>query len=467
MTQPTTVPRERPGDTTGSHADQPDRADGPPPTGQTAVPCWFMRGGTSRGPFFRAGDLPSDIAGRDAVLLAVMGSPDPRQIDGLGGAHPLTSKAGIVDRSDREGVDLEFLFCQLQPDSDVVDTTPNCGNMLAAVVPFAVESGLLIPDGDTTTARVLTLNTGMTAEITIRTPLDESGDRYVAYGGDARIDGVPGTASPVLIGFLDTAGSVASSLLPTGHVLDRVEVAGVGPVDVTCIDNGQPLVIVEAAALGRTGYESTAELGVDEELKARVEDLRLTCGKLMGLGDVTPKNYPKMTLVAPPAHGGTISTRSFIPHVAHESIGVLAAVTAATACVLTGTVAHRIAAPGSGASPDGPAGTTDATTATAAAVDVSVEHPSGEFSVQLGLDPDDPQRVTKSALLRTARLIMAGAALVPNHRLRDPLRQPAAPHGSAQPDPGTAGPRTGNGPGTRTTPTDMPRNTASPEKEHR
>ncbi|GAA3735421.1 4-oxalomesaconate tautomerase [Streptomyces tremellae] len=385
MTQPTTV---RPA----------DPSEPPPPGGQTAIPCWFLRGGTSRGPFFRAGDLPAGTAGRDAVLLGVLGSPDPRQIDGLGGAHPLTSKAGIVDRSTRDGIDLEFLFCQLQPDSDLVDTTPNCGNMLAAVVPFAVESGLLTPSGDETTARVLTLNTGLTAEITIRTPLGPDGRRFVAYGGDARIDGVPGTAAPVTINFLDTAGSVCASLLPTGHVRDRVEVAGVGPLDVTCIDNGQPLVIVAAADLGRTGYETAAELNADEELKARVEDLRLTCGKLMGLGDVTAKNYPKMTLVAPPAHGGTLSTRSFIPRVCHESIGVLAAVTAATACVLDGSVAHAIA--GVRAAPG-------------ADVTVSVEHPSGEFSVALGLDPEEPQRVTKSALLRTARLIMAGAAMVP------------------------------------------------------
>ncbi|MFJ9033107.1 4-oxalomesaconate tautomerase [Streptomyces sp. NPDC102274] len=409
MTQPTTV---RPADV----------SEPPSAGGQIAVPCWFLRGGTSRGPFFRAGDLPTVTGDRDAVLLAVMGSPDPRQIDGLGGAHPLTSKAGVVDRSDRDGIDLEFLFCQLQPDSDTVDTTPNCGNMLAAVVPFAVESGLLAPGGETTTARVLTLNTGLTADITVRTPLGEDGRRFVAYEGDARIDGVPGTAAPIMINFLDTAGSVCASLLPTGRVRDSVEIAGVGQVGVTCIDNGQPLVIVEAAALGRSGYESVADLNADDELKERVENLRLTCGKLMGLGDVTGKNYPKMTLVAPPAHGGTITTRSFIPRVCHESIGVLAAVTVATACVLEGTVAHQVAT-------DGGAGTEGGTGARPTDITVSVEHPAGEFSVQLGLDPS--QRVTRSALLRTARLIMAGAAMVPNH----------LPH--SVPRTGTVLPRTG------------------------
>nr|WSZ94423.1 4-oxalomesaconate tautomerase [Streptomyces sp. NBC_00857] len=372
-----------------------------PRGGQRRVPCWFLRGGTSRGPFFRAADLPSERAARDAVLLAVMGSPDPRQIDGLGGANPLTSKVGIVGPSSRADADLDFRFAQLRPDSDLVDTTANCGNMLAAVVPFAVESGLLVPDGDTTTARVLTLNTGLVAEITVRTPEGASG-RYVEYGGDTRIDGVPGTAAPVEIDFLDTAGSVCASLLPTGDVRDRVDVQGVGTLEVTCIDNGMPLVLVNASDLGRTGRESVSALNSDQELKDRLEALRLVCGELMGLGDVTEKNYPKMTLVSPPDHGGTISTRSFIPHVCHESIGVLAAVTVATACVLEGTVAHVLTA---GADRTDGADDTD--------ISVSVEHPAGEFTVELGLDPADRQSVTRSALLRTARLIMAGEVLIP------------------------------------------------------
>jgi 4-oxalomesaconate tautomerase len=367
---------------------------------QSAIPCWFMRGGTSRGPFFRDEDLPENPASRDAILLAAMGCPDPRQIDGLGGAHPLTSKVGIVGLSDRDDTDLDFRFAQLRPDSDVVDMTPNCGNMLAAVVPFALESGLIVAHGDSTTARVHTLNTGLVAEITVPTPVGDSG-RYVEYSGDARIDGVPGAAAPISINFLDTAGSVCSSLLPTGNVRDRVDVAGVGPIDVTCIDNGQPLVIIAAAALGRTGYESTEALNQDQELKTRLEVLRLACGELMGLGDVTNKNYPKMTLVSPPAQGGTITTRSFIPHVCHDSIGVLAAVTAATACVLEGSVAHDVAKVDPGSE-----------------IQVSVEHPAGEFSVALGLDPGNPQRVIKSALLRTARLIMAGDVFIPRSTWR-------------------------------------------------
>lgn len=353
---------------------------------QRPIPCLFMRGGTSRGPFFDAADLPADIATRDRVLLAVMGSPDKRQIDGLGGAHPLTSKVGIVSRGSRPGVDLDFLFAQLQPDRDTVDTTPNCGNMLAAVVPFALERGLVRAQGETTTLRVLTLNTDMQCDITVQTP-----GGAVEYAGEARIDGVPGTSAPIRINFLDTAGSVAPGLLPTGRVLDVID-----GVEATCIDNGMPLVMLRAADLGRSGYESVADLNADSELKARLEHLRIAAGHLMGLGDVTSRNYPKMTLVAPPRHGGSLCTRSFIPHVCHDAIGVLAAVTVGTACVLDGSVTQGLAVV-----PEGLAKT------------VSVEHPTGEFSVELELDPANPQNVTRAALLRTARLIMRGEVMVP------------------------------------------------------
>jgi len=364
-------------------------------TSQTAIPCLFMRGGTSKGPFFNEADLPADIPTRDKVLLAAMGSPDKRQIDGLGGAHPLTSKVGIVRKSTTPGVDLDFLFAQLQPDKDTVDTSPNCGNMLAAVVPFALETGMVQPQGETSTYRVLTLNTDMQCDVTVRTPGGQ-----VAYEGDARIDGAPGTSAPITINFLDTAGSVCSSLLPTGRVLDRVNVEGEGfapfEIDVTCIDNGMPLVVMRAADMGRTGYETVAELNADTELKTRLEALRLKTGQLMGLGDVTKKTYPKMTLVAPPRDGGSLTTRSFIPHVCHDAIGVLAAVTVGTACVLDGSVTEGIAV-----MPEGNLKT------------VSVEHPTGEFSVELAIDPANAQSVTRAALLRTARLIMRGEVMVP------------------------------------------------------
>lgn len=354
------------------------------------VPCMLMRGGTSRGPFFLEADLPLDRAARDRVLLAALGSPDRRQIDGLGGAHPLTSKAGIVRRSTTPGADLDFLFAQLQPDKDTVDLTPNCGNMLAAVLPFALERGLLPIQDGTTTARILTLNTDMQCDVTVLTP----GGR-LQYQGDARIDGVPGTAAPITINFLDTAGSVCPSLLPSGRVLDQVEVEGT-PVEATLIDNGMPMVLVRAADFGLTGHESIDELNANAVLRARLEALRLASGPLMGLGDVTSKSYPKMCLVAAPAAGGNIATRCFIPHVCHEAIGVLAAVTVATACVLEGTITQGIARV--------PAGQGKT---------ISVEHPTGEFSVELELDAHDAQKVARAALLRTARPIMRGEVLIP------------------------------------------------------
>ena len=374
------------------------------------VPCLFMRGGTSKGPFFQARDLPADIRKRDQVLLAIMGSPDKRQIDGLGGAHPLTSKVGIVRPSSVPGVDLDFLFAQLQPDKDTVDTTPNCGNMLAAVVPFALESGMLQAATDTTTLRVLTLNTDMQCDITVQTPMGPDGQRFVADTGEARIDGAPGTSAPITINFLDTAGSVCSGLLPTGRVKDRVRVlptdklTGFEPfeIDVTCIDNGMPLVLFQASDMGRTGYESAEQMNADTELKTRIEALRLQVSVLMGLGDVSQKNYPKMTLIAPPLHGGSLTTRSFIPHVCHDAIGVLAAVTVGTACVLRGSVCEGVAVMQTGS-----------------AQALSIEHPTGEFSVALQTReaPALPggHEVTQAALLRTARLIMRGEAMVPAH----------------------------------------------------
>jgi 4-oxalomesaconate tautomerase len=353
---------------------------------QHSIKTMLMRGGTSRGPFFLESDLPSDKDLRDRILLAVMGSPDRRQIDGLGGANPLTSKVGIVGLGVDPGVDLQFLFAQVMVDQAIVDTTPNCGNMLAAVVPFALEAGLVNPRGDKSTYRVLTLNTGMQCDITVETP---GGKMH--YEGDACIDGVPGTSSPISINFLDTAGSVCSGLLPTGRVLDVVD-----GIKVTCIDNGMPMVLLRAQDLNCMGSETVAQLNSNSQLKEKIESLRLKSGVLMGLGDVTKKSYPKMCLISAPLAGGSIATRCFIPHVCHEAIGVLAAVTVGTACILRGSIANDIA--------QLPLGDVRA---------ISVEHPTGEFTVELETDPHNPERVTRAALLRTARLIMRGEVMVP------------------------------------------------------
>jgi 4-oxalomesaconate tautomerase len=353
---------------------------------QTAIPCLFMRGGTSRGPLFLESDLPADTAMRDRVLLAAMGSPDARQIDGLGGADPLTSKVGIVSRSGTPGVDLEFLFAQVLIDEARVDTTPNCGNMLAAVGPFGLERGLIKASGAETTVRILTRNTGMLSDIILQTP-----GGHLTYEGDARIDGVPGTSAPIRISFLETAGSVCGKLLPTGRVVDTFD-----GVPVTCIDNGMPVVVIRAADVGRTGYESRDALNADADLKSRLESIRMQAGLAMNLGDVKKKVVPKVSLIAAPRAGGSLCSRTFIPHDCHAAVGVLGAVTLATASVMAGTVADGVASlpPGN-------------------VKRVSVEHPTGEFTVELEFDPRDPQSVVRAALLRTARLIMVGEVMVP------------------------------------------------------
>lgn len=361
---------------------------------QTGIRALFMRGGTSRGPFFLGSDLPEDTATRDNVLLSVMGTPHPLQVDGLGGGHPLTSKVGIVTLSPLPDVDIDFEFAQLQPNDTSIQTTANCGNMLAAAAPFAVETGLVIPDSDSTEVTVRTVNTGLIATITVRTPLlSEEGVRTVAYAGETAIDGVEGTSSPVSIMFVNTAGSIAPSLMPTGNPIDALTLPDGSAIEATMIDNGQPLVLLRASDLCLTGAESASELSADSALSEKLEHLRLAAGELMELGDVADKNYPKMTLLSPPIDGGTIATRSFIPHSVHQSIGVLAALTVATAAYMEGTIAHPMSAPG-----DGELRT------------LNIEHPSGAFPVNLQIADG---QVVRSGLTRTARLLMSGRVFVP------------------------------------------------------
>jgi 4-oxalomesaconate tautomerase len=345
-----------------------------------------MRGGTSKGPFFLASDLPAEPQARDRVLLAVMGSPDARQIDGLGGAEPLTSKVAIVSKSQRPGIDVEFLFAQVLIDKPLVDVSPNCGNMLAGVGPFAIERGLVRASDPATRVSIYMVNTGNLALATVPTPGGE-----VRYDGTTAIAGVPGTAAPINIDFLDTAGSVCESLLPTSRARDRID-----GIDVTCIDNGMPVVVLPARSLGKTGYEPPAELDADRDFKARLEQLRLAAGVLMGLGDVSHKVVPKMALIAPAQAGGHVCTRSFIPHRCHTAIGVLGAVSVATACVMPGSVAEGIARI--------PHGSPRV---------MSVEHPSGEFTVTLEVTGSGESfAVGRSGILRTARALMRGEALV-------------------------------------------------------
>jgi 4-oxalomesaconate tautomerase len=342
-----------------------------------------MRGGTSKGLYFLGSDLPVERADRDRFLLAAMGSPDVREIDGMGGGHPLTSKVAVVSRSDRPGIDVDYLFLQVWPDRAEVSDQQNCGNILAGVGPFAIERGLVAAAGDMTAVSIFMVNTDSKATAFVETP-----GGVVNYAGDARIDGVPGTHAPIMINFEDVAGSSCGALLPTGNIVDVVE-----GIDVTCIDNGMPVACLAASDLGITGYESPAELEANATLKERVERIRLAIGPLMNLGDVTNKTVPKMSLIAPARDGGLVSTRTFIPHRVHESIGVLGAVSVATACMIEGSVAARIA------------GNFTAETD----LEVEVEHPTGSFTVRMQVDRTAGElAVTKSALLRTARMLMSG-----------------------------------------------------------
>lgn len=354
----------------------------------TSVPCYIMRGGTSKGLYFLAEDLPEDELKRNTLLLKLMGSPDERQIDGLGGAHPLTSKVAIVSKSTRPDTDVDYLFLQVVVDKSQVSGAQNCGNILAGVGPFAIEKGLVEAAKNYTDVRIHMLNTGSDATARIQTPKGK-----VSYQGEAKIDGVPGTSSPVLIDFLDVAGSSCGALFPTGQAQNVVL-----DTNITCIDNGMPVVLINASSLGLNGNESPTELESNTELKDKVEAIRLIAGELMNLGDVTNKTVPKMSLISPALNGGLINTRTFIPHRVHDAIGVLGSVSVATACALKGTVVDDVID----------------TNIADGIINIDVEHPTGQFSVEMevsGTSSLPTFKVQRAALLRTARLLMRGEAV--------------------------------------------------------
>ncbi|MBN9669405.1 4-oxalomesaconate tautomerase [Roseibium aggregatum] len=345
--------------------------------GLDGIPCIWMRGGTSKGAYFQAEDLPGSEMERDALLLRVMGAPDPRQIDGIGGADPLTSKVAVLSPSTRPDADVDYLFLQVFVDKPLVSGAQGCGNILAGVGPAALEMGLCPAEDGETVVRIHMVNTGEVAVATVQTP-----EQRVSYRGSAAIDGVPGTHAPVKLMFESLAGSMCGDLLPTGNPVDRID-----GIDCTLIDNGMPCVIMRAEDLGISGSESREDLDADTELKARLESIRLQAGPLMNLGDVTEKSVPKMTLVSAPENGGVVSTRSFIPHRCHASIGVFAAVSVATASLLEGSPAHGAAVP-----PEGSL--------------YRIEHPSGAAEVLLNLKPDGS--VMSAGSVRTARKLMSG-----------------------------------------------------------
>jgi len=343
------------------------------------IRAMWMRGGTSKGGYFLASDLPGNLEARNDLLLEIMGSPDIRQINGMGGADPLTSKVAVVCKSDREGVDVDYLFLQVFTDQPIVTDAQNCGNILAGVAPFAIERGLVSGQDGETPVSIYMENTAQVAVAQVQTPGGK-----VSYKGEAKIDGVPGTSAPVQIEFKDTAGSSCGALLPTGNVVDVVE-----GVELTMIDNGMPCVVMRASDVGITGQESPEELEENDALRAKLEAIRLKCGPMMNLGGVVAKTVPKMTMVSAPRNGGAISTRTFIPHRCHKTIGVLGAVSVATACLIEGSPAQELAKTGRGQ-----------------VRSLSVEHPAGEMTVVAKLD--QAGGVASAAILRTARKLMDG-----------------------------------------------------------
>jgi len=345
----------------------------------SGIPCTWMRGGTSKGGFFLASDLPADDKSRDAILLRIMGSPDSRQIDGMGGADPLTSKVAIVSKSDRAGIDVDYLFLQVFVDEARVTDAQGCGNMLAGVGSFAIERGLVQAQQDQTVVNIYMSNTDNSAVAYINTPHGE-----VNYSGDANIDGVPGTSAAVPLTFNNIAGANCGALLPTGNAVDNID-----GIDATLIDNGMPTVLLRASDFNISGYESREELDANELVKNKLESIRLQAGKMMNLGDVSDKSVPKMCLLSEAINGGAIMTRTFIPHRCHATIGVFCAVSVATGCLLPNSVASSMANTGDGARRG-----------------LQVEHPLGATPAIIELN--EKNEIISAGMLRTARKLFEG-----------------------------------------------------------
>jgi 4-oxalomesaconate tautomerase len=350
---------------------------------QKAIPYMHFRGGSSKALYFNAKDLPTDENLRNKYILAAMeGSDlgDPRQIDGLGGGSSLSSKVAIVSPSNTEGVNLDYYFIQVMIGKGKVSTTQTCGNILAGVLPFAIESGMIEATHPTTSAKINIVNTGGICEVIVETP-----NGQVNYAGNAKVDGVLGTAAPIICNYLDTAGATCGALLPTGNNIDIIN-----GKEMTCIDNGMPVVLLRAKDFGITGYETKEALDNNEDLKQQLENIRLKIGFKMKLGDVKDQSIPKMCLIAPPQYGGVIATRMFIPHVCHDAIGVLAAISVATACILPKTITENVAILRGGNA-------------------FSIEHPTGEFTANIDYKIQKRQiEIQKSGVMRTARLLSKG-----------------------------------------------------------
>lgn len=350
------------------------------------IPCLLMRGGTSKGPVLLASDLPQEPSQRDAFLLDLMGSGHELEIDGLGGGYAQSSKVAIISPSTSPDADIDYLFAQVMVNERRVDTTPNCGNMLCAVGPAAIERGLICAQESMTPIRIRNLNTNTFVDVEIQTQEGE-----VIYDGETHIDGVPGTAAPISVTFLNAAGCKTGKLLPTGHASDTIE-----GVKVTCIDMAMPMVLIQASDLGKKGNESPQELDKDAAFLARLEAIRLQAGQLMGLGDVSDMVIPKPVLVSPPEQGGSIQVRYFMPHQCHKSLAITGSIGLSTACVIDGSVAAEVV---------------QLKRTNPFIQPVAIEHPSGRIQVVLNQPDEHPEHI-KASVIRTARKLFTGHAYV-------------------------------------------------------
>ncbi len=359
---------------------------------QHAIPYHFLRGGTSRGPYFNRAELPQDRDALTRVLIAALGAGHPLSIDGIGGSAMVTNKVAMLSRSDDDWADVDYFFAQVGVEEREVDYRPTCGNILSGVGPAAIEMGLVPASEGETRVRILAVNTGARIEAVIRTPGGQ-----VEYEGDAAIAGVPGTAAPVTLNFMDTVGRICGAMLPTGHA--REEIDG---VELTCMDVAMPMMIARAADLGVTGFESRDELDENRALFERMEALRLEAGRRMGLGDVTRSVTPKIGLLAAPRAGGTVTARYFMPWECHPSMAVTGAQCLAACTLLPGGIAEGLAQPPEGS----PAG-------------IRIEHPSGEIEAMMDYAREGGElRINAAGLLRTARLLARGEVMVPDAALR-------------------------------------------------
>lgn len=358
---------------------------------QTAIPYLFMRGGSSRGPYFNRADLPQDLDALSEVLIAALGSGHRLNIDGIGGGDAVTTKVAMLSPSENDWADVDYFFAQVSVEDRQVDFRPTCGNILSGVGPAAIEMGLVQVTGEITEVKIHAVNTGASIVASVQTPGES-----VNYDGDIVIAGVPGQAAAIKLSFSDICGSCTSGLLPTGSIKDVID-----GIEVTCMDAAMPLVIAKASDFGLTGYEGVGELDNNHEFFERMEAVRRQAGELMGLGNVSESVVPKFGIVAPAEDGGTLAARYFMPWKTHHAMAVTGAQCLAACAMAPGSVADGLTTPPLSA--EGGSG----------AVNVALEHPTGKIDVLIECECKDTFDVKSVGLVRTARKLADGHLYIP------------------------------------------------------